>query len=721
MKKKLFLYTLFFCLLFASPVFGVSLFESGRIVNLEMDGQPMPEFEVPSVIVQNRTFVPVRHVFEAMGAVVEFHQPEQRVLIAYDASLIVMHIGSYEFMFDGEMLLMEVAPQIIEERTMVPLSAIATTMGFGIGWDNDTSTVSITTQTSSQTPQVGEIPPPVTAPPTTTPPPVTLPNPPATQPPQNATPPQNPQSPAPGSLAYLSVDNSEPILAESNMLTTASAITWNEARNQFTISATSRITAVEWTMHEDGRLIIDIINARAGFATSTNAINNEFLTNIRTGQNYIHGNSVARVVFDITAPVSYRVALSYDRRHIVVTFEPNQINDIRFVNTFAQNGTESIFVTGTVAPQTNPFFLSNPHRLVIDLPNSRLNFDTEMEISGNLVGDIHFAQFDPTTTRVVITLNQAISFTIEEDVQSGTTRIHITEPTFRNIYHNPATGILSIRNTPGLDISQFVRFDNYLQRQYSFMLNGDFSDHLGFGTKWVQDGGLRYVEINTLEDITTLNFLTTSIKAFIVTQDAEFTHFMPVNPRVVHPFVVYLDPGHGGHDPGANHHGMRESDIVLEISLMVRDILRADGLVQVYMSRDSDVSVANADRAATANQIADIFVSVHVNAANGIATGTETLYAIHENEPSHFNSRHLSQIFQTNLVNALGTNDRGLRHRPAILVLNSTSIPAALLEIEFLDTPAGAARLSDPNFLYRSARAIVASIYETMEVFTPAR
>ena len=707
------------------PVFGAVSFEGGRIVHLTMDGQALPEFEVPSMIVQGRTFVPVRHVFEAMGASVDFHEVERRVLIAYNEHLTIMHIGSYEFMFDSEILRMDVAPQIIEGRTMVPLSAIATTMGFGIDWDNDTSTVSITTQTNQapQNPPQATTPTHTAPPENTLPPPVTLPNPPATTtpaPPAVTTPPQNNQ--ALSGMAGSSIDNSAPIFPESNMLTTANAITWNDVRNQFTISASSRITAVEWIMHDDGRLVIDIINASAGFTTSTQTINNGFLTTVRTGQNYIYGNSVARVVFDLTSPVSFRVALSYDRRHVVVTFEPNQISDISFVNTNAQNGRESVVITGVIAPQATPFFLSNPHRLVIDLPNAHLGFDNAIQSNGNLVGNVHFGQFEPTTARVVITLNQSVSFSIEEDVEAGTTTIHITEPTYRNIYHNPVTGVLSMRMpSQGLDAGQMVRFDNYLQLQYSFMLPGDFSEHLGFGTKWIQEAGLRYVEISTFEGITTINFLTQSIRAFIVTQDNEFIHFAPVNPRNAHPFVVYLDPGHGGQDPGTNHHGMRESDIVLEVSLMVREILQRDGRVQVYMSRHGDDTVANAHRAAMANEIADIFITVHVNAANGIATGTETLYFNHPSEPAGFSSRQMSQIFQNNLIAALGTNDRGLRHRPDLLVLNSTHIPAAFLELEFLDAPAGAARLSDPDFLYRAARAIVASIYETMEVFTPAR
>ncbi|MCL2169618.1 MAG: N-acetylmuramoyl-L-alanine amidase family protein [Defluviitaleaceae bacterium] len=705
---RLLIYVVLFCLMAATTALSAVSFEGGRVVDLNINGHVLPVVDVPSIIVQSRTFVPVRHVFESLGAVVDFHPEHNRVLIAHGASLIVLYIGSDIFRHNENEILMDVAPQVIDGRTMVPISFIAGQLGFEVGWDNDTSTVFLSSQDVEQSPQ--------------NPTPNPNPNEPPAPPPQPPMTSENEGDEDGINFAELSFDNSQPILAESNAQTTANAITWNEQRNQFTISATSRITDVQWYMHRDGRLAVDIINARAAFHPSIHGINNDILTNIRTGRNYIHGNTVARVVFDLNRPVSYQVTLSYDRRHVVVSFEPNHILGVDFVSAYAQNGLERVVIHGITAPSTDIFYLDSPSRLVIDLPNARIHHSGAVPfVFGHLVHNVRHDQFDADTARVVVDLSRPISFFTEYDYENNKAVIHITEPTHRNIYHDQNTGVVLLRRPYGFDPAQIIRNDDYINLQYTFNLTWDFYEFFGYGMYRVRAGWVNYVEIHTKGGETTLTFHSTRINAYIITYDAEFIHIRPVNPRVVHPFIVFLDPGHGGHDPGAVHHGMRESDLVLTISHMVRDILIADGLVHVYMSRHEDVTVPNAHRAATANQVADIFVTVHVNAANRVATGTETLYFNHPNETGALSSRQMSQIFQNNLIEALGTNDRGLRHRPDLLVLNSTYIPAAFLEIEFLDAPAGAARLADPDFLARAARAIVDSIYQVMEIYTPLR
>jgi N-acetylmuramoyl-L-alanine amidase len=94
---------------------------------------------------------------------------------------------------------------------------------------------------------------------------------------------------------------------------------------------------------------------------------------------------------------------------------------------------------------------------------------------------------------------------------------------------------------------------------------------------------------------------------------------------------VMLDPGHGGWDHGAvGLTGTREADVALQLALLTRaEILRRDDTVEVLLTRDTDVFVGLRDRAALANRAdADLFLSIHVNAAPGpTAWGLET-YAL---------------------------------------------------------------------------------------------
>ena len=77
---------------------------------------------------------------------------------------------------------------------------------------------------------------------------------------------------------------------------------------------------------------------------------------------------------------------------------------------------------------------------------------------------------------------------------------------------------------------------------------------------------------------------------------------------------------------------------------------------------------------------ADIVISLHCNAANGCARGTETLVYANEGE-----SAQLAACIQSQIVDSLGTIDRGIKERPMLIVLNSTAMPAVLVEMAFVD------------------------------------
>jgi len=91
-------------------------------------------------------------------------------------------------------------------------------------------------------------------------------------------------------------------------------------------------------------------------------------------------------------------------------------------------------------------------------------------------------------------------------------------------------------------------------------------------------------------------------------------------------FVVVLDAGHGGKDPGKHsQYGYKESHIALKIVKKVGAALEKSGNVKVIYTRETDVFLELRERAAIANRAdADLFVSIHCNAHNSKAYGTET-------------------------------------------------------------------------------------------------
>lgn len=92
---------------------------------------------------------------------------------------------------------------------------------------------------------------------------------------------------------------------------------------------------------------------------------------------------------------------------------------------------------------------------------------------------------------------------------------------------------------------------------------------------------------------------------------------------------IVLDPGHGGHDPGAiGPNKLCEKDVVLDIALKLKEILSEDPNLEVFLTRDRDVFIPLVERTAIANsKNADLFVSVHANASpRKDARGIETYF-----------------------------------------------------------------------------------------------
>lgn len=91
---------------------------------------------------------------------------------------------------------------------------------------------------------------------------------------------------------------------------------------------------------------------------------------------------------------------------------------------------------------------------------------------------------------------------------------------------------------------------------------------------------------------------------------------------------IVLDPGHGGHDPGAvGPTGLYEKDVVLDVAIKTRNIIKERyPHIEVHLTRETDVFIPIAQRASIANKLnADLFVSIHANASpNKKARGIET-------------------------------------------------------------------------------------------------
>ena len=99
------------------------------------------EFDQKPVIIEERTLVPLRAIFEALGATVDWNGDTQTVTSTLNDTTVSMTIGDDKMMKNGITYTLDVPAQIIGERTLVPVRAIAEAFGNNVGWNGDTQTV----------------------------------------------------------------------------------------------------------------------------------------------------------------------------------------------------------------------------------------------------------------------------------------------------------------------------------------------------------------------------------------------------------------------------------------------------------------------------------------------------------------------------------------------------------------------------------------------------
>lgn len=113
-----------------------------KIVTVTLQGRAL-SFDQPPVTRYDRTLVPVRTIFEEMGAQVMWDETTSTVTAVRGATTLSLQIGNQTMMKNGEAVVLDVPALQINDRTLVPVRAVAEGMNCDIYWDEETQTVSI--------------------------------------------------------------------------------------------------------------------------------------------------------------------------------------------------------------------------------------------------------------------------------------------------------------------------------------------------------------------------------------------------------------------------------------------------------------------------------------------------------------------------------------------------------------------------------------------------
>jgi N-acetylmuramoyl-L-alanine amidase len=172
---------------------------------------------------------------------------------------------------------------------------------------------------------------------------------------------------------------------------------------------------------------------------------------------------------------------------------------------------------------------------------------------------------------------------------------------------------------------------------------------------------------------------------------------------------IFLNPGHDqldlegtpDYDPGAVNKelGLYENEIAADIGELVAHYLKEAGCeVESLQNERLSYICAMANRSG-----AELFVSIHCNAFNGAANGTESLFY-----PGDAEGKRLAECINRQIVDTFDITDRGVKERGDLAVLNGTYMPAVLVETAFIDNEDDAIILRDQQD--EMARAIARGV-----------
>lgn len=120
---------------------AVPLGAAAQSVTVVLNGQPV-QFDQPPVVQAGRVFVPLRGVFERLGASVVYSNGQ--INATAHGTSVSLTIGSLQATVGGRQETLDVAPFLVGERTLVPLRFVASALGASVNWNDSTSTVTIT-------------------------------------------------------------------------------------------------------------------------------------------------------------------------------------------------------------------------------------------------------------------------------------------------------------------------------------------------------------------------------------------------------------------------------------------------------------------------------------------------------------------------------------------------------------------------------------------------
>jgi len=387
-----------------------------------------------------------------------------------------------------------------------------------------------------------------------------------------------------------------------------------------------------------------------------------------------------------------------------------------------------------------PMILTNPLRIVFDLPNTLVNQSIRNKEYSITSGEsVRIGQFSVNKARVVITTDNVTKYIPVYSRDNQTLVLTNTDYAGNLKISGGNASILNFSNakTDTLTSSMTINFNNAIVHGFDrtntevivYLYNVSNADISAFnkaynntsfsGAKLEKASRGFKLSIPIEHDSLVSTYLGIDGKSLKIQikapRDTGIISDQPIQiPVQITPpanmpkgtdgkFKVVIDAGHGGSDVGANRNGTYEKYITLDVAKRVEKLLKAQGY-GVLMTRSDDSYISLQDRVEYSEAYKpDIFVSIHVNSSTSDSpNGIETHYYHQESIP-------LAQTVHSALISNIKANNRGT-FKSKFYVINHTTAPSILVEIGFISNYAERAQLVTNDRKQATAKAIVEGI-----------
>jgi N-acetylmuramoyl-L-alanine amidase len=641
-------------------------------VNLIMQGRDVVS-DVPGMLFNDITLVPIRFISENLGAEVKWNQERKEATLKTEDKEIILKIDSPKVLVNGKehMLPNGVPAKLIgyEEnfRTMVPLRFVSEQLGMEVGWIGETMTATIDKPLQK--------------------------------------------------IENITYDGSEKF-PEIVIKTTGDVATSSFFLNGSQVGG-------------EDKLVVDIPNSIFNIQDSS-LLDDEGAVNLDIYDREV--KTIRASQFEQN-PYKTRIVVDVDRKkgHEIVYDDENKELRIKLINSVKNLKVDKIYNVDTVVIQTaeeptyNVMFLDD--KVVVDVLDSLLKYDGEgIDVQQGVISGVRYSQFSPDhnyhpndkITRVVVDLEDGTSPRDNVYIEHAENEIYVFvagKPLDGIDYYKDDINLAKLEITAN-NKGQYIKNYNGAKRELSLRILKDniVLDPLKID---IDDSIVKYIDVDGSSD----EYYDIDIKLADGTKYEDNSE-SDVTDKIMFSFInnkvkeskfrnklIVIDPGHGGHDSGAYNRnlGVKEKDVVLDVSLRLKKLLENEGF-KVYMTRKDDTFINLYDRPGIANELgADAFVSIHANAAtNSKAQGVEVLYYPNDGR----DNKTFSRIMQNALLRELNATDRGIVPRPKLVVIRETKMPAVLLELGFLSNSREGNLLLQDDYRQRCAEASLKGIIE---------